>query len=245
MHVRSQLSLVLLALVLFTASSTSAHEPTKAAKESTKSWKERTKSAQERTIAAKEPTKDQASRERGGCVCIKFLHADLGDTQVYYAHEYDECLEELCPYPNVVYYTGTDLPVDQQCPDECLRHAQLETLLQEGQADDQPGLGAAKPENFDIYAPGDPDIRLNPDLPKSPKGCLTGIMHTEEEGDILVKIFFTRMRSLTVTAVACIGVEVNHVTDIQFERDGELLDGFDHVYQIQLNSSPCLVITEK
>jgi hypothetical protein len=169
------------------------------------------------------------------------MYADLGETQLYYAHEYDECIEELCPYPYVTYYTGTGLSVNQQCPDGCMHHSQLEARQQEGEAD-QPSLGAAKPENFDIYAPGDPDIKLNRELPKTPRGSLTGVMHTEE-GDVLVKVFFTRVRSLTVTAVACMGVEVNHVTDIEFERDGERVGDFENVYQIQLNNSPCLVVT--
>jgi hypothetical protein len=181
--------------------------------------------------------KDQS--KRSGCVCIKFMYADLGETEIYYAHEYDECIEELCPFPYVTYYTGSNLPVNQQCPDGCLSKSKLKR-----QGTEQPKLDAAKPDDWDIHDDGDDEVKLNSEVWTRPKGSITRIMVTEDGDEIPIKIFFTKVRSLSVTAVAAFGVEVEEVEDDEREVTGKLVEGFDHLYCIQLTPQhQCLVVT--
>jgi hypothetical protein len=235
MHVRSQLSLVLLALALFAASSVSAQESTESAKEPTK--------------PAKESTKDKASRERSGCICVRFMYADLGETQVYYAHEYDECLEELCPFPNVVYYTGTVTDPDQICPYECMSK---EGLRESERLTEQPKLSAAKPRDFNIHEDWDPDVQLNPHVRKDDLDYFERWMPIpDQNGDgdeelIPIKIFVTRVHGASITAVATFGVEVTNVgADARRIRSDRvhLVDGYTHLYRVDLTGHHyCLVL---
>jgi hypothetical protein len=178
----------------------------------------------------------------GGCLCIKFMYADLGETEVYYAHEHDDCSSfEQCTVFAEVWHTGENLPVNQVCPYNCteMRCLPLHTVV------DQPKLSAPRPEGVDIHA-GDPDVRLTM-LPKSEKAYRTGIFyHPDDRREIPVKVFFMRVHTPRGSFRVCVGVEVESITVRQFEANAVRLPDLDYVYQLDYGSGPgCVVIASQ
>jgi hypothetical protein len=178
----------------------------------------------------------------GGCLCVKYWLMDAGETDIYYAHEHDECTWDQCPNPNPVWIYGEDLIENQMCPYTC-----YEMRCVKQTTSGQPKLDRPRPELFNLYLPGDPDIRLNPWLIKIPQGHRTGIMRHPDDGrPIYVKVFSIRVRSLTVTSDVCVGVEVESVSNVQFDVAGQRLGGLDYVYEVPIGAGlPCAVIASQ
>jgi hypothetical protein len=181
-----------------------------------------------------------------GCVCIRYMVADMGYTQIYYAFQYDDCsMEAPCPGGNPVWYSGYNLPTDQQCPD-CLQGANRAAQQQE------PKLAAPKPVDFDLRQ-GDKEIALNPLLPLThdPIGFgqpRTGtIIHPDDGEPMTVKVFAMQVND-GLTPVILLGVEVGQVDKPDFANlPAERVDGMTYVYRFKIDDvwQDCVIVASR
>lgn len=180
------------------------------------------------------------------CICIKFMYVDMGFTQIYYALEHPDCSPAQCPTYNPVWYSGSNLPTNQNCPN-CLSGARSAAAAQQ-----EPKLAAPKPVDFDLRK-GDKEISLNPLLPLThdPIGFgqpRTGtIVHPDDGRLMTVKVFAMQVNDAQ-TPVILFGVEVGEVAEPNFANvPAERVDGMTYVYRFKIDDvwQDCVIVASR
>ncbi len=174
-----------------------------------------------------------------------YKYLDLGGgTQLYYAHEHDECTQNQCPYYDEIWYSGNNLNVNELCPN-C--HGGMYDGSHRAEPDVK--LDSVKSPNYDLYTDSDPlSIVQGSGISVTQGRTLQGIFRDPDTmGVRFVKVFImTYHKNGFPDREFAIGVEISNLNQApDFTKSAEHYRGKAHVYKIGIDPGQreCIILT--
>jgi hypothetical protein len=162
-------------------------------------------------------------------------------TQLYYAHEHDECTTAQCPYYEEIWFSGNHLNVNEVCP-SC--HAGGTYA-----AEPDLGIDSIKAPGYDLYT--DPDqlnIVQGSGISVTPGRTMQGIFRDPDTRQPRFAKVFTMTYHKTgfPDREFAIGVEITHLTQApDFIKKSAHYRGKAHMYKIGIDPGQreCVILT--